>query len=546
MWKWILRGLLAIVALAVVVVVFALEPIAEFMIESEGSKQVGAKVEVDSVDIQFYPTHLAIHGLVVANPKEPMRNLIDSELVSADVDIKALLKKQVIADKVVLSGLQMYTERSTPGTLDGAMPPPTEDEGSGLPSIQIPNASALLAEEKSQIQAEVNSIQSDLNTIQSRWKEKSGDMPDQAKVDEFKQRWEALKKKNAIERIAGAKQLRDDIKAELSQFKTLNSDLKADIAEVGNLTSRAANLPANQADRMLKKYGLDQGTEGMLKFLLGDEVNNFVQRGLTLYKETVGDMAKSEPAPEPQGSGELPVNILIRQILIDGYQVIGGEKLAYAGEINDVTDKQDYWNKPITMAIKGGMEQKAQLLIDGVFDQRNDTLKSVFNMGLEQLALKGVALSKSPDLPLVLDQGLANVAAKFAIDGSDLSGSVKGLVNQAKLLVANAAEGNDTARALATALEGVSKLVMDLNVNGTVDDPIVKLKSNLDSILGDVLGAKLKSELASVKGEVQQKIKADYGKDIAALKEKQNILGEYQQLLGDREAAFQALLKQLI
>lgn len=546
MWKWIVRGLLAIILLTVVLVVFALEPIAKFMIESEGSKQVGAKVEVDSVDINFYPTRVALNGLTVANPNEPMRNLFNSETVSADVDIKALLKKQVIADKVVLSGLQMYTERSTPGTLDGSMPPPKEEEGSGLPSIKIPNASALLAEEKAEIQSEVEDIQNGFEGLQSRWEDKSQQVPDNAKVEEFKQRWEDLKKKNPIERIAGAKKLRDDIKAELDQFKSLNNDLKTDVAEATSLSKRAANLPANQADRMLQKYGLDQGTEGMLKFLLGDEVNNFVQRGLTLYKETVGDMAKAEPAPEPEAGGELPVNILIRQILIDGYQVIGGEKLAYSGEINDVTDKQDYWNKPITMAVKGGMEQQAQLVIDGIFDQRNDTLKSVFNMGLQQLALSGVSLSKSPDLPLQLEKGLANIVANFSINGDDLSGSVKGLVNQAKLLVADAAADNETAQTLAKALEGVSKLVMDLNVNGSVEDPIVKLKSNLDSILGDVLGAKLKSELAKVKGEVQQKIQADYGDKIASLQEKQNVLGEYQQLLGDREAAFQALLKQLI
>lgn len=544
MWKWILRGLLAIVALIVIVAVFALEPIAKFMIESEGSKQVGAKVDVDSVDIQFYPTHVSLNGLTVANPQEPMRNLFSSETVSADVDIKALLKKQVIADKVVLSGLQMYTERRTPGTLDGSMPPAKEDESSGLPSIQIPNANALIAEEKSVIQAEVDSIKTSLNAIQDRWEEKSAEMPDKAKIEEFKQRWEALKERNTLERLAGAKQLRDDIKAEMSQFKSLGSDLKTDINHVGQLTSRAASLPADQANRMLQKYGLDQGAEGMLKFLLGDEVNNFVQRGLTLYQETVGDMAKTEPPQE--GGGELPVNILIRQILIDGYQIIGGEKLTYSGEINDVTDKQDYWNKPITMAIKGGMEQKAQLLIDGIFDQRNDTLKSAFKMGLEQLALQGVALSKSPDLPLKLEKGLANIAANFSINGDSLSGSVEGLVSQAKLLVSDAAADNETAKILAQALEGVSKLVMDLNVNGTVDDPIIKLKSNLDSILGDVLGAKLKSELADVKSKVQQQIKADYGNEIASLKEKQNILGEYQQLLGDREAAFQALLKQLL
>jgi hypothetical protein len=33
---------------------------------------------------------------------------------------------------------------------------------------------------------------------------------------------------------------------------------------------------------------------------------------------------------------------------------------------------------------------------------------------------------------------------------------------------------------------------------------------------------------------------------MAKLKEKQNILGEYQELLGNREAALQALMKEMI
>ena len=454
---------------------------------------------------------------------------------------------QVIADQVVLSGLQMYTARSTPGTLDGSMPPPKEESGSSIPSIALPDANALLAEEKATIQAEVTEIQNGFAEIESRWKTKSEKLPDQSQFDHYKVRWNELKNKNVIERIAGAKELRDDIKAELRQFENLNEDLKADSAAVKSLSLRAANLPADQSKRMLSKYGLDQGTEGMLRFLLGDEVNAVVQRGLSLYQETMGNMASEEEAPaSDEPAAELPVNILIRKILIDGYQVIGGEKLAYSGEINDVTDKQDYWNKPITMALRGGMEQKSQLVIDGIFDQRNDTLKSVFNMGLKQLALSGVSLSQSPDLPLQLEKGIADIAANFSIDGDNLKGSVEGLVDQAKLLVANVTSDNKTATLLAAALEDVTKLVMDMSVNGTVDQPAIKLKSNLDSILGDVLGAELKSQLGEVEDKLKTKLSADYGPQIASFQEKQGMLSQYQDLLGDREAALQALMKELM
>lgn len=545
--KRFLKIVIGLIIVLVAVVVFAVEPIAKWAIESEGSKQVGAKVEVDSVDIKFYPTHVALNGLTVANPKEPMRNLMQSEKVSADVDIKALLKKQVIADQVLLSGLQMHTQRSTPGTLDGSMPPPKPEQKEGLPSIELPDANAIMDEEKAIVQAEVKEIEAGFKAIQSRWEEKSQNMPEEAQIEEYQQRWEELKEQNMVVRLQGAKELRDDIKAELKQYKSFNKDLQADIAEVQSLTKRAANLPKAQSQRIASKYGLDQGTDGMLRFLLGDDATAMVQSGLTLYKQTMAELAKPPAEPEPTTEGgELPVNILIREVLIDGFQMVGGEKLAYSGEIRDITDNQDYWNKPITMALRGGMEQQSQLLIDGVFDQRDDILKSVLTMGLEQLSLNGVALSKNPALPLTLEQGIADIAANFSIEGDSLSGSVDGLVNQVKLLVANAADGNPTMQRLASALEGVNQLVMDLNVKGSVDDPIIKLKSNLDRILGDVLGEELKGRVDELKVELQDKLQSQYGDQLASLQQKKDILGQYSQLLGDREAALQAVMKEML
>ena len=149
-------------------------------------------------------------------------------------------------------------------------------------------------------------------------------------------------------------------------------------------------------------------------------------------------------------------------------------------------------------------------------------------------------------LPLQLEKGLADINANFAVNGSDLSGSVKGLVNQAKLLVTNASSENDTAQRLAKALESVSKLVMNLNVGGSVSDPIVKLKSNLDSIIGDVLGEELKGQLKEVEADVKTKIQSKYGDDLNRLQEKRELLADYQSLLGDREAALQAIMKELM
>jgi uncharacterized protein (TIGR03545 family) len=307
---------------------------------------------------------------------------------------------------------------------------------------------------------------------------------------------------------------------------------------------RAARLPAAQSQRIMSKYGVDQGSDGMLRFLLGDDATKFVQRGLTLYKQTMGELAaKESSAPsDPAGSSELPVSILIREVLIDGYQMVGEQKLAYNGKIEDITDKLE---KPIAMKLQGGVEEQAQLLIDGLFKQQNDAMSANLSMTLKQLLLSGIALSQSPQLPLQLEQGLADIAANFSLNGDDLSGSVKGLVNQAKILVASAGGENPTAQRLARALEGVSKLVMDMRVNGSVDDPIVKLKSNLDSILGDVLGEELKGQLKELEASLKSDIQNKYGSELNQLQEKRELLASYKDLLGDREAAMEALMQEL-
>ena len=87
---------------------------------------------------------------------------------------------------------------------------------------------------------------------------------------------------------------------------------------------------------------------------------------------------------------------------------------------------------------------------------------------------------------------------------------------------------------------------MNLNVGGSVSDPIVKLKSNLDSIIGDVLGEELKGQLKEVEADVKTKIQSKYGDDLNRLQEKRELLADYQSLLGDREAALQAIMKELM
>ncbi len=87
---------------------------------------------------------------------------------------------------------------------------------------------------------------------------------------------------------------------------------------------------------------------------------------------------------------------------------------------------------------------------------------------------------------------------------------------------------------------------MDRNVKGSVDDPIIKLKSNLDRILGDILGEELKGQLKQAENKLKTELQTKYADKISVLEQNKDLLGEYSALLNDKEAAMQALMNELV
>ncbi|PYO40774.1 MAG: hypothetical protein DMD29_05805, partial [Gemmatimonadetes bacterium] len=68
--------------------------------ESVGTAIVGAKVEVGRLHLDLSHGKVALTGLVVASPDEPLQNLLEADELTADIGVAPLLEKKVVIDRL--------------------------------------------------------------------------------------------------------------------------------------------------------------------------------------------------------------------------------------------------------------------------------------------------------------------------------------------------------------------------------------------------------------------------------------------------------------
>jgi uncharacterized protein (TIGR03545 family) len=539
--KRLLQILLVLVVIAAAAYYFLVDGIIKSAIEAEGSKALKAKVDVGSVTFHLFPTSIALRDVQATNPRAPMRNLVQAREISVAVTLKEILDHKIVADVAQAHGLQFNQPRASSGAIPGLTPPPPAGGGlgAGLPGLSLPDAKQLLADARQHAQGELQQIRTDLTALRSNWQQKLQTLPDQAKIDSYRARAQALRNAGALEKVTGAAQLRRDIQADLNNTRQLQGQFKQDMQTAQQQLNLAKTLPERELDRLLAGAGMSrEHLDNITGALLSGKLQPLIDQLLALVgsppaANSGGGNAGAAPAANQQ---QWPV--LARKIVLDGQIDLGKRPLRFDGVINNATPQPAFWNVPITFTLNGSGDQPGKFSAGGTLDYRKLPSNEV-HFDLCQFPLEQLTLSDRAQLGIVLSKALAQVQGKLSLVGNQIDFDMSSRFDQAALAVT--AGDNQIAQAAAAALRGVSAFNLDLNVSGNVKQPAIRTSSNLDTLLADAVGQQVRQQASALSGRLRAQLEEQLAPDLAAIQQTGSAVTDLQRTFADRQQALQAL-----
>ncbi len=498
-------------------------------IESAGSRAAGAQVEVADVDLTLLPLGIRLEGLAVADAKAPMTNAVEIGRLTATLEVKPLLWRKVVIDE--LRGEQIRF--GTPRTRSGALPNATAPEagrghtpaaaGHPLGSLsKLPTAKEILAREHLDTVDAATKLKEEVAATRARWQKRIATLPDQKKLAAHRSRLEKVRgeaKANPVAAAGEAKRLVSEIRADAKQIRTARTELAADLDRLKKEAATLKAAPGRDAARLRAKYAPSAGgLANATRTLLGPGVADPIDKALTGYRRLApylggpnggkgggkGDSKEEKAAkPAPFGGRNVALpdrdpdpDFLVRTAHLSLELSFG----RLSGEIHNLTNDPPRLGRPTTFAFTGDHLKGAKAVrINGSLDHRDPAhARDQAQVAMEGLTLAGHQLGGAT-LPVAVTAGVAGGEGHLSVANDRLDGGGDAQLTGLHLTP----EGSGVA---ARALSGVDHLALRVEIGGTLDDPTVRLSSDLDRLLGDAVGREARAQAAKLEAKLKSAI----------------------------------------
>ncbi|MGX5200439.1 TIGR03545 family protein [Aliikangiella sp. IMCC44632] len=522
-------------------------------IQEVGSEALGAKVEINSVDLSLFPLAISLNGLTAADPDAPMKNIFESKLIKFSVDPSALVWKKLVIDELNLSGIQTGTPRSSSGALAGGRK--SEKAIRTVTAIEIPEISEADIKQKIE-QADlltvkrIQALNEQQKDIRQEW-EKSLDRAEfEQRVETIKSEYERLSKRlkeNKLNFIADRKDwkaLKKQIDNERDLIALMKDKIKQDKAAVAKQIDLVKQAPQEDVNRVLSQYGLGNGVDGLVEKYLGPEYKPWVQRALALV--STFKQEKSVPQDEQvkdvvQMGDKVYFNdrqifpeLLIKKVIVNGnsdtWQLDGdGFNIGYLPWLVGQAAKLD-------LNFKGQGNAQFNLVSDWDSAENMETL---LNSKIAAWPLKNMQLMQMEQGHWNLTSGILNADVKGKLTLNEINFSAVFNVASPKV---EAPQGlKSWQQSLATAINQSRGFKIEVSASGSIEEPNIKVKSDLEDLFKQAIGDQVKQKADKLKQRVKQQITAKVG-DMDGLNTLDGDFSNWQSQLGNKDELLKNLL----
>jgi uncharacterized protein (TIGR03545 family) len=569
-FRWRAIGpLLVFTLLAGVLWVLLADRIARRAAEEIGTAIVGAKVEIQKLHIDLTNGDVTVRGLTVASPHEALKNLFQADELSADVDVLPLLEKKVVIDRLAANGLRFGTARATDGRVPGDPNASVSGRVMGeardwaqrfqVPALQLAtgkiDVGTLDPRRLSAIPA-AEALSARADSSRRAWQTGLDSLGLAATTDSAVATLARLRTARATDLAA----LRDARRAieQLQQARGRVTALERSVT--GGLAALRAGVAgldnAKQRDYafargLLKLPTLDAPEIGLALFA-PSAVAQF-QRALYWTQLARAHMPPGllpraeEGPPRARRSGStvrfprehaLPGFLLRTAELSFQLDPTAPQPKRYAGRLTGLTSDPALYGRP-TLFEASAPAVTAGAMLDHVHATARDTAGAT---------VQGVRLPviQLPSLPIGLDPGQGTAQLGFALRGDTIRARWAIRSTHVRWSRDSAAQRSPGADLLWRTVSAISDLQVDAGVTGTLSQPRLSVRSNLDAAIAARLRTMLGEEVAAAERRLRAEVDRQVDPAIAPVRARVTALqSEITKRLADQRARLDQAQKDL-
>lgn len=548
--KRLFQFVLIVVLLIAAALWFLPAPLIKWAIENPGSTAVGARVDVAEVDFSWFPTTLSLSGLAVTNPSQPMTNAVEFQNIKTELDVMQLLSGKLYLEQVLVEGIALDTPRQQSGALPGQAEADKEDSGFTLPDLGLPDTSEMVAREKALYKERVDAFNHEVEQRQQRWEDLLKQLPDDQKLDDYQARWDAAKKGNVLDKLAKGKEIMDDLKKDIAALKSGEKQLKDEYAQLKQDYQRLSQLSDKSVDQIIQELGLSDSVVANLgNQLLSGKVQQWLQMAEGYYRLLNGGesgVGADTPASEEPVVPKTAPDFLVKLIRLSGPFIQGGREGTIDGEIRNLSDAPSLWADPVTININATGDALGAIKLTGLLaHQKSGAEEDKLALSVKNSQLQNLVLSEGGSLGMVVNQALLNFDANASVKAlHELNMNLNGVFSKLDLALMEGA-GAGWQKTLSESLTSLQELTLNGSAKGPLQDPQLKISTNLNGILKQALSAELKQQANTVRGQLESELDQSLQAQLGPLEGEVGALGGLSGEAGSRLKQFESMLKQI-
>src|SRR5882672_29422 len=497
--------------------------------EAVGTAIVGAKVEIQGLHIDLAKGDVTVRGLTVASPHEALKNLFQADELVADIDMLPLLEKKVIIDRLAANGLRFGTPRATDGRV------PVDSSGSVSGRVMTEARDWAQRFQVPALQLATGKI--DVGTLDPR---RLSAIPAaealSARADSSRRTWQtgldSLRLAATIDSATGTlTRLRGARATDLAALSDARRAIEQLKQAGGRVTALERGVTGGLAALRAGVSGLDSAKQRDYAFargLLKLPTLDAPEIGLALFAPSAvaqfqralywtqlarahmppGLLPRAEQGPpRVRRSGStvrfprehaLPGFLLRTAELSFQLDPTAPQPKRYAGRLTGLTSDPALYGRP-TLFEASAPAVTAAAMLDHVHATARDTAGAT---------VQGVRLPliQLPALLMALDPGQGTAQLGFALRGDTIRARWAIRSTHVQWSRDSATQGSTGADLLWRTLSGISDLQVDAGVTGTLSQPRLSVRSNLDEAIAARLRAMLGEEVAAAQRRLRAEV----------------------------------------